>query len=442
MGATSALAILIVLGEWTGAARALLGGPFYAGALDVATMGLFIVVAARSWRRRSIHLGAVDLLLILYVGIAIAEIFNPNVPGVIVGLEGFRKSAFAIIAFFIVRLAVESDGWSRFYRIVAAGSVPALLVGMWQVIFNPPIAQMIISSSGVSPISFHLGVTTRAFVPTAGPFHLGILAGTAAILGLVLCGSRGWRWLPVALLGAIVLSWSLTRGNAVATVVAAALVLVLAPERWSRPRMLSTVAVSGAGAVLAVLVITGFITVGSVSYPGIVTGDQSGSPAATAAPDLSGVLDPLEDKNLQYRLSYWREDLKAILERPLIGYGTSAAADGFGAEYAAADARNFDPHSLYLKPVLEDGIPGAIVFLVALLAILWSAVRVLRQDRGLGVILVSIGAIAGVAGLTGPMLDAYPFSLLFWATCGWAVTMVARPTEVDEARSVSLPRLA
>ena len=85
---------------------------------------------------------------------------------------------------------------------------------------------------------------------------------------------------------------------------------------------------------------------------------------------VKGVTNPLGDTSLKFRFGYWKAYLQAIAENPVVGYGTSAAADGFDRDYAGTGKRNFEPHSMYLKPALEMGVGGLVIFVAIGLAFL------------------------------------------------------------------------
>jgi O-Antigen ligase. len=134
---------------------------------------------------------------------------------------------------------------------------------------------------------------------------------------------------------------------------------------------------------------------------------------------ISGVEDPLQDRSLQFRFGYWQDFAAAVAKRPLIGYGTSAAADGFDHFYQGTGSLNFEPHSLYFKAALEFGVGGLFLFLGILGALVFTIYRAWGFDRLTARTVLGILTLMAVAGITGPMLDAYPVNLLFWASCGW-----------------------
>lgn len=421
------LALVVALGMWTGLARAVVGAPVYAFVLDAATIAFLLGACVVAWpRRRDLHAHPVDLLAATFVAFAVVEIFNPNVPSVLVGVEGFRKTAFTVAGYAIVRLTPGFDG-ERFVRLVALGAIPALVWSIRQWLAPFGVEQLIIDSSGVSSTSFHSGTVLRAFAPTASPFHLGILAGAVAIIAAVFrTPIRVWG--TVALIAAFALGLSLTRANIIATIVALAVVATVQVIRQRRPWLV------GAGVLIGALTVVVALGAASSRPPYRVdpppTAGATQTPAAGATNGAGGdggiaLPDPTKDKSLRFRFQFWEAQLNAFVDQPLIGYGTSAAADGFGRLYAGRDSVRFEPHSIYLKILLEQGVIGAIVFGLLLLALGFLAVR--GQIRGTPFDLIALGVIVLllVSGLTGPMLDAYPFNLFFWIIVGGVVSGAA-----------------
>lgn len=422
---TGSVALIIVAGEWTGLARAALGAPVYAAALDIGLVLLFLAVMGRAvragtWRRG----GVLAALVAVYFVVAAIEILNPNVPSLRAGLEGFRKTAFTAIAFAIVALSPMGDS-GRFYRIVAVGSVPAFLMAVRQ-FFAPALLDLqILETSGISPITFHSAGLLRAFSPTAGPFHLGILAAAVLVISLVAARSGSRLWLVSATLAAVALGLTVTRANLVGAVVAVVLVSLLFPRPATRRMNLVQAVPVGAAAALAVLFAIGTISV-SPGSPGSTPSEPGASSPPSSSPPtigevVEGLANPLTDRNLQFRFGYWAEYVQAVLERPLTGYGTSAAADGFDHFYEGTGKKNFEPHSLYFKAALEMGVGGLLLLSAILGYALARAAIKARSGEEAGVFAVGILAIFAVSGFSGPMLDAYPANILFWATCGWCI---------------------
>jgi O-antigen ligase len=418
---TAILAGLIVLGEWTGLARGIFGVPIYAGLLDVALLCLAGVIALGFIRRREMpRLSILMVLIGAYLLLALIEILNPNVPSLRAGVEGYRKTAFTMLAFFVVVLSGELDA-GRFFRIVALGSVPTFIWAGRQFLSPLPVELNIISSAGTSPISFHSGQVLRAFAPTAGPFHLGILGGAILIIALVLAASRGSRWLLVAAVAGLGLGLSITRANMVG-LIAACVVLAIAASPM-RERLRTAVLAAGpvGVALVSVLFAVGALAQNPGASPGAPLPGSSTPPHGTTVGNIiTTIEDPIADKSLQFRFSYWQDFAAAVRERPLIGYGTSAAADGFDHFYAGTGSSNFEPHSLYFKAALELGLGGLALLLAIFASLIAAIVRGWRFDRVTAPIALGTLTLVAVSGVTGPMLDAYPVNLLFWSICGWA----------------------
>ena len=416
---TALLALAIVLGEWTGLARAILRAPAYAAVLDVLLAGLFLVTMWWAWNDRArLRIHPLDGLVAAFFLLAVLQIFNPNVPSPLVGLEGFRKTAFTMLAYAIVRFSMHTEALP-FFRIVAIGSIAPFLWAVRQTISPLPIELQIIETSGIGSATFQSGPVLRAFAPTASPFHLGILGGAVAVIAVNLARVTSPRYLAIAVLAGVALGISLTRANMLGAVAAfVAITLASAPNLQrlrTAARFTPVVATLG----LAVL-----LTARS-AIPTVSPVDPAGSPAPIVSGEPNSLPNPLEDRSLRFRFDYWAEHLQAIADRPLIGYGTSSAGDGFGRLYRGTGDRNFNPHSLYLKAALELGIVGLALILAILVVALRECRRAYARIPAVGLIGLGILVMTMVSGLSGPMLDAYPFNLLFWATIGWLVAVRA-----------------
>lgn len=435
------LAAIVLLGWWSGLARALFDGrPLFAAVLDLVLVLTAAALVRGAWLGRRWR--NVDPILLVAVGayavFAAAQMLNPNVPDFVTALEGFRKSAFTVLAFFVAAFAA-SNGSLRMYRIVAIGSVVAIVWGIRQFFAPLPAEVGIVGTSDASLVTFHAGAVLRAFSPTSGPFHFGILAGAVALMALVFAARRSSTWLIVVAVAGIGLALSLTRANLLATAVATAALAVLGSA--SVRRRVAGMAVLATAVVLGLSIGTGIVidpprsaareafetprptptpTAGPVESP-IPARSSSPDPEAAPAPAPTPVLpDPLDDRNLQFRFAYWSEQVRAILERPVLGYGTSSASDGFEHRFEPAGLKHFAPHSMYTKPALELGLLGFALFVLILLRFAWLAVRGSRRGRPEAVVVLGLLVLTMVSGITGPMLDAYPFNVLFWASAGVA----------------------
>ena len=436
------VALIIVLGWWSGLSRALLDGlPLLAAALDVA---LILTAAAlvrpawtgHRWRKvDSVLLAAVSL----YGFLAAVQMLNPNVPDLVTGLEGFRKSAFTMLAFYLAAFAATNDSL-RMYRVIAVGGVVAMLWGIRQFFAPLPVEVAIVGTSDASLITFHSGAVLRAFSPTSGPFHFGILAGATALAALGLAARNRPRWWAVVVIAGLGLALSITRANLVATGLAAVVLtfVVRGPLRMRVAGMavLAFAVLCGLGASAGVVIDPPQSAVREAletprpgSTPPLLP-QKSPTPSVDVRDLIDDLADPLADRNLQFRFAFWTDHLRAILERPITGYGTSSASDGFEERFEPRGLMHFSPHSIYLKPALELGLAGLVLFGVILGRTGQLALRGTTAGKPESVLAVSLLTLTLISGLTGPMLDAYPFNVLFWASAG---TVARRSNGVGDA---------
>ena len=216
----------------------------------------------------------------------------------------------------------------------------------------------------------------------------------------------------MAVIGLVALVLTITRANWVATALgtAVAVALLLLTSRVSRRHVVVVCAaiLVGAGVLTAAAAIAGGDTWSRWQFY------------------IGSVLNPLGARNVQFRFEYWREMVEAVRANPIIGYGTSSAADGFRDVYAAAGRAYFQPHSIYLKPALEQGLLGLVLMIGILGSTIVGALRSRRHAPVAAALVGGLVTIVAVSGLTGPMLDAYPFNLFFWSMAGGLVAEHSR----------------
>ena len=398
------LAAIFALGEWNGLVRAMAGGPVLGFVLDVALLAVFMkAIAGRRGVGATAQLNGIDLLVGAYFGLALAEIFNPNVANVTVGVEGFRKSAMMCMGYFAIRASGARDAWT-FVKVAAVLSIPAMLMGVRQFLWPLPFDIAIIDSSSVSSATFNEAGTLRAFSPTSGPFLFGLVASVCLIAAITAFMAGRFRWIAVAFLAFVALAMSITRANIVATAIG--VIVVTITYQWSAGRKTFALTLA-VGSLFAASVAT---LIGS-----LIGGAEFGRTIA----ELAAGADPLNDRNFATRVSLWSDFMSAIATNPIVGYGTSSAADGFGVPYALAGGQYFNPHSIYFKAILEMGALGLVLLIAILLTLLIATVRC--RDPFLRAVGLGVFTLVVVSGISGQMLDAYPFNLAFWTLAGYVI---------------------
>lgn len=413
-----ALVLLIALVPLTGIFKALTGSRFAPLIFDLgilAACGLHLLDAALRGRAR---VGWADLLFAGFVGLAFVQMFNPNVPGLQAGAEGFRKFAYMGVAFYAGRhmLAAPEVGWLQRLLLILSG--PIALYAIKQFFLPSAIDYRIIDLATADPVTYLMGGRLRPFATLPGPFHLGLyLVATGLLAVRLLLGRRLRPIWALALVGLLALQMTAlimtrTKGNWVAMGAGVLLLALLASGSAAgllqrARRLAAALALAGLlGAILLGLALSG-------RFP--VLSDA-----------LSAVLDPLNAPTFVYRVQLWQQEmLPAMSASPLFGWGTSSAGEGLGNLYAGVPgARYFASHNLYFKITLELGAVGLALFLGLVGLCLWRGWRVARGRVSAGLpaettqwaLAVVVGFL--IAGLAAPVLDAYPANYYFWLLLG------------------------
>ena len=117
------------------------------------------------------------------------------------------------------------------------------------------------------------------------------------------------------------------------------------------------------------------------------------------------------DSSTEFRIGLWKAAFTAIGEKPLFGGGLG----DFYTIYQSVVQRHpalyqgvtqFGSHNSYLQLSAETGILGGLLFICAVLSLVWAGVRLARRARQAGHKRISFQAAALLAGVTGFILNA------------------------------------
>ena len=354
--------------------------------------------------------------------------FHPQMPRLIVAMEGFRKFGFMLLAFIAARKLLYRP---EHIRLLLLGvTVPATIsavYGLKQFMWPSALDFAFIQASTTDEVTFMMGGHIRAFGTLAGPFHLGLYMVISLLLLFRWRLTNPSRWLNVAIVLQIAaLVVTVTKSSWFALV--GGLVFLLVLHTPNRRLLAKRMAFS----FLALALFTG----------GAYMATFLSSELSTLRDGIEAFVIPWTAQTMVFRFELWQATiLPGILDNWIFGYGTGAAGDGLAWAFEGITARYFQSHSLYFKLWLELGIGGLILFLVLVLRT-YSRVVQLRPETDdattsllLDWALVIIPAVL-VAGLTGAILDAYPTNLIFWAVLGAASQ--ASPTPAKDGRSQDL----
>ena len=400
------LLTILFLSPFLGIIKAFTGVRLAPLAFDLALLILIIFSLTDEIFTYNLKVSLLELLIFFFFLLGVAQIFNPNVPSVLVGLEGFRATAFQSLAVFAGVLLVKSKKQIRQLMIVL--TISGLLVatyGIKQFFFPTAIDFKIVQSSLASPITYTALGKMRAFSTLSGPFHLGIFM----VLSILLITQSPWPkriflriLITVVLAAALIMS--ITRANWLALAAGIAFIIVLAPIKgktnWSlRPIVIATTIILAA--LLLFNIIPYYFSNPAYQY-------------------LSSLENIQSTRRYQGTVNNWRKVIiPAIISNPF-GYGAGSAGDGINSKFLGP---SFTSHNIFLKMGLELGTIGLILFPVILILVMARGIKiyfklndVFLKKTSLWILSFVVAII--VAGISTPITDAYPANLYLWLLIG------------------------
>ncbi|MBX0330765.1 O-antigen ligase family protein [Oscillochloris sp. ZM17-4] len=434
----NALLLMLILVPLTGIFKAISGSRFAPLTFDLGILAALAIYMAGQITRGRQRVGWVDLLHVLFLGLAFFQMFNPNVPSLQAGVEGFRKFAYMSIALYAGRYTFTDTMARRFEWLLIILSVPIAAYGIKQFLMPSSLDYRLIDLSTASEVTYLMGGRLRPFATLPGPFHLGLYLVVAGLITFrMMLTTRLWSirfWALGMALGVQMITLFLTRtkGNWVGMAVGVGVIILfqiaLSPNLRQKLRRLMVGTAIASVAVVALL---------AVALSGRI-------PVLTDA--LGAVLDPLNAPTFIYRLQIWRDELlPALVQHPLIGYGTSSAGEGLSVYYEGATSFFVASHNLFLKVQIELGAFGLLIFLAIIGLCLRRGLSSLRYyaRTSPGRLQTTQWAIAVacaflVSGLVTPVLDAYPANYYFWLLLGLMTRPWGQATQLAAAPA-SLP---
>ncbi len=412
---STAVVAMLVLLPLTAILKAITGIRFAPLVFDLGLLFACILHLGEGLLQGKLRAGTLDLLLLLLWGLALLQIFNPNVPSLQAGIEGFRKFIFMSIAFYISRHLFQMPDFRLFIKGIILFSIPVTLYGIKQFVVMWPIDYRMIDLSTSSPVTFLMGGWVRPFSTMSGPFQLGLYLVVVLLLLLVLLARdkpRPWiRFFLLLLLGLqlALLLMTRTKGNWGGFIVGTIVLVLLQSRNPVR-----------AAARLTGLAVLGGLAIGFIFY---VT---SGNTRNVLNDAVIAITNPLEAPTFVFRMQLWTDEvIPALRTQWLLGYGTSSAGEGLQNLYENTASQFFYSHNLYLKVLMEMGLIGFLSFLVLIGAGMLSGIRYLYKVRTIqpNVLVVLQWSMAVttaflIAGIVIPTLDAYPANYYFWLLLG------------------------
>lgn len=334
-----------------------------------------------------------ELLVLLFLGTSVIQIFNPNVPSLIAGFEGFRKTSYhmlmILLGIYAVRSVADID---KILRALCWASVPVLLYGIKQHFFFSSFDERIITLNYAGTDTYHILGDMRAMSIFSGPFHFGMFSGVILMLSFFLFyQTNSKKYLILISLSVLSIFLSITRTNIIAALIA----LLFATTFYANKKQ--------------------FRLIFTLLLFAIFTG-------AILLMIFSPLFHKLEaDQRLLARFTSWNISWRSFLQNPIIGYGMGSSGDTLLQLYNYKT--HITAHNLFLKILHETGLIGLLVYFAIFVAYFKTAYQLLREPRfkrlrSYTVCLISVALILLVNAMFGSTVEAYPVNVYIWFFIG------------------------
>ena len=412
----TAIVLLLSFIPLIGIVKAFSGSRFAPLTFDIGIALISILHFTNRLLKKQSIIDGIDLAVYLFIGVALLQMFNPNIPSLQASIEGFRKFAFMIVGFYVGKHVISNSHIRRFQWMLIGTSILVALYGIKQYYYLSPIEERMIDLSTSSRVTYLMDGYLRPFSTLAGPFHLGLyLIVTMLLLGRYSISNFSNIRLQIIFLIAIgieltALIMTRTKGNW-AGLFAGFIILVLIGKN----QLLKKIFV----VLLLLLLAMGTIVLFLSFLPDAA---QESIRKATSA-----ISNPLEAPTFIFRMQLWEDFLlPALNSNPIWGYGTGSAGEGLSNLYEGTSSLFFNSHNLYLKVLLELGLFGFILFAYVIGSTLYRSIKLLMTARNLSsekliTLQWSVAVIGAflISGTVIPVLDAYPTNLYFWLLVGF-----------------------
>lgn len=398
------LSLILILASYINLVKPIFGIRYAPILIDLVIALIFLRVFLNktiSGKNSSFLSPAIEISLLLFFLISLIQLFNPNIPTLQVGLEGFRKTTYQMMAVFLGIYCVKNSlEIERIGKYISYASVPILLYGIKQWFFFSPFDQRIIELNFAGRAVYYLGGSRRAISIFSGPFHFGMFSCIIALLSLYFYLKRkNFLYLVLFVISTAGVFFSMTRTSIVAFVISGFFFLWFAkPEKR---RLLKKTSV------LFLLLLLILIMVSSQEFLPLVN-------------MLETLQSVSEDQRFLYRFIGYRNMSEAFIERPIMGYGMGSAGDTLGRFFE--EKAHFTSHNLGFKILIETGLLGLAIYFFFFIAWFKKAFSLFKSKntyvRNLSVLIISIVLVLLVNGIVGSAVEAYPMNLYIWFFMG------------------------
>ncbi|GGB41758.1 O-antigen ligase family protein [Fictibacillus barbaricus] len=350
-----------------------------------------------------------------FLFVSFFEIFNPNIPSFEAGLQGFRKTSFAFMLFYIgIFKFKEARKVKEFLIKFSILTLPLLLYGIKQSIFISEIDRLYLFVNSADTWTGTLFGETRATSVFSGPFHFGMFSAILAVINLFLMEVVNKKRYQLIFLLFFFVSFlacnsSLTRTNLVALVGAIIAYKLIQMKIKSILILLPIIT----GSLIAV-----YYLIVSNTYFLLSSNNQ--------ILRMIGTISNIDnDSRFEGRSQGWESILNLVAKNPLLAYGTGSSGDTLNTVYDFQ--YHVTSHNVFLKILMETGVIGLAMFASLFIGIsLLFLKKVLNKETTLikkvYACCFAVMVVFFINGLVGSALDTYPISSIVLLFMGIGVT--------------------
>jgi len=344
----------------------------------------------------------------LFAVIYVAQVFNPYLPNILVGLVGLRVGLlYAVLVpvaywFFDTRQRVL-----HFFLFLTLLSVPVSLFGIfqyfagpnWLIALSPGFSRAVFYAAGTGGGSTqgYYFRTISTFVQTGGFAIYLCFMMLLAVAQMNMPRLRNWRWWIISAFVLQFLAAITTGGRAPLVMFLVAATLLMTMQR----RMAK---------VVPVLTLVGLVFMGAVILFGDVVAERFGTLL-----DMEGV----QARNVPLAVGWLYEAMRSDFAGMGAGYATIASRHA-----GATDLNQVVVENTFAKVRFETGLPGLLLYFIFILCVIWECIRTpLRlPDRELAWLVGACSAFILVnvflALPWGTPFDISPTNIYLWFFLG------------------------
>ncbi len=362
----------------------------------------FMLIVILSYGRFKIYkIKWLDVFVITYLSLGIIQSFNPHLPNMLYGLRGIHEHLLWIFGYFIARLLLYSD---RDFEVLVKVIMAASLISCCYGILTMYIGVEHFESHYLEFIAREDNLFVKRSVGTiASPFGFGLLCAVG--LGALSALSSnffshfkrfGLFLASICFVGGILIASS--RSVMLGVLIGFAVVLILQRDKLRFRKIFKA-------AVLIILVF--LILICAKEY----FNDNLFIKRA------SSILSFQKEVNVLARYDVWKNLLPFAESNP-IGYGTGALGSACY-RYGTVVGNNLVVDNNYFEILIEQGVPGVILYLLIITSSIIASARLLKCDKtGMSRFVLFISVLFAISSVGAPPLKAYPGNLYFWTVLG------------------------